>query len=113
MSEDEFAELAEEALADLPDQFAAALEIVAIVIEDDPPPDEPEDLLGLFEGVPLPERGFEGGDLPDLIRIFRNPTLAICQTREDVADEVYTTVFHELGHYFGLDDDRLHELDWA
>lgn len=53
-----------------------------------------------------------GGALPDRITIFRNPTLAICETREDVVEEVAVTVVHEIAHHFGIDDDRLHELGW-
>ena len=83
------------------------------LVEDESPPEEPE-LLGLYDGVPLTERDTSfGGVLPDRIIIFRNPTLAISDTADDVVDEVNITVVHEIAHYFGLDDDRLHDLGYA
>ena len=87
---------------------------VEVLVEDDAPDDDPE-LLGLYEGVPLTERDhmWAAGALPDRITIFRNPTLAICETREDVVEEVAVTVVHEIAHHFGIDDDRLHELGWG
>jgi predicted Zn-dependent protease with MMP-like domain len=87
---------------------------VVILVEDDPPDGE-DDLLGLYEGTPLTERdgGWATGSLPDRITIFRNPTLAGCDTREEVVDEVRVTVVHEIAHHFGIDDDRLHDLGWG
>ncbi|MGO1241484.1 MAG: metallopeptidase family protein, partial [Cellulosimicrobium funkei] len=78
-------------------------------------PDADPERLGLDEGVPLTARDHMGaaGALPDRITIFRNPTLAICETREDVVEEVAVTVVHEIAHHFGIDDDRLHELGWG
>lgn len=113
VSEERFVELAEQALASVPDQLAALLDNVVLFIEDDPPADEP-DLLGIYDGIPLTERdsGY-GGALPDRIVVFRNPTLAICETEADVVDEVNITVVHEIAHHFGIDDDRLHDLGYA
>ena len=72
-----------------------------------------EPLLGLYEGVPLTERGsWYAGVLPDRITVYRNPILAICDTDDDVVDEVHITVVHEIAHHFGIDDDRLHELGY-
>ena len=73
------------------------------------------DLLGLYEGVALTERDgwWAAGSLPDRITIFRRPTLAICETTEEVVEEVAITVVHEIAHHFGIDDDRLHELGWG
>jgi predicted Zn-dependent protease with MMP-like domain len=87
---------------------------VVVLVEDEPPPDDP-DLLGLYEGVPLTERdGFwAAGSLPDRITIFRLPTLAICADRAEVVEEVAITVVHEIAHHFGIDDARLHELGWS
>ena len=113
MGADEFEGYVNEALDSIPDELIDLLDNCIIVIADDAPPEDPE-LLGLYEGIPLTERGVSyGGVLPDTISIFRNPTLAICDTVEDVIDEVHITVVHEIAHYFGIDDDRLHELGYA
>ena len=113
MGADEFEDYVNEALDSIPDELIDLLDNCIIVIADDAPPEDPE-LLGLYEGVPLTERGVSyGGVLPDTISIFRNPTLAICDTVEDVIDEVHITVVHEIAHFFGIDDDRLHELGYA
>ncbi|MGN6744309.1 MAG: metallopeptidase family protein [Amnibacterium sp.] len=88
------------------------LENVAFVVEDEP--DDGEDLLGRYEGVDLTRRGRYGfGELPDRIVVFRLPHLAACETERELRDEVHTTLVHEIGHYYGIDDDRLHELGWA
>ncbi len=113
VDEDRFVELAEAALASLPPQLAGLLDNVVLFVEDDAPPEEP-DLLGLYDGVALTERDTTyGGVLPDRIMIFRRPTLAICETEQDVVDEVHITVVHEIAHHFGIDDDRLHDLGYA
>jgi len=101
------------AMDEVPGHFTAAMHNVAVVLEDHPPPGE--DLLGLFEGVPLTERNpfDEHGGLPDTITLYRVP---LCETATDLADLaewVRSTFFHELGHYLGLDEDRLHELGWG
>ncbi|MDR1824933.1 MAG: metallopeptidase family protein [Bifidobacteriaceae bacterium] len=113
MSREEFEQAVDDALAELPADFADLLTNTAVIVEDDPPPDEP-DLLGFYDGVALTEQwgGLESGQLPNVIVIFRNPTLRICDSREDVLEEVYVTVVHEVAHHFGIDDDRLHELGW-
>jgi predicted Zn-dependent protease with MMP-like domain len=113
LSDDRFAELVEEAFRSVPPELAALLDNVALFIEDDAPPDDP-DLLGVYDGIALTERDtMYGGVLPDRIVVFRNPTLAICDTEEDVVREVGITVVHEIAHHFGIDDDRLHELGYA
>ena len=113
MGADEFEGYVNEALDSIPDELIDLLDNCIIVIADDAPPEDPV-LLGLYEGIPLTERGVSyGGVLPDTISIFRNPTLAICDTVEDVIDEVHITVVHEIAHFFGIDDDRLHELGYA
>ena len=113
MRADEIEGYLNEALDSIPDELIDLLDNCIIVIADDAPPEDPE-LLGLYEGIPLTERGVSyGGVLPDTISIFRNPTLAICDTVEDVIDEVHITVVHEIAHFFGIDDDRLHELGYA
>jgi predicted Zn-dependent protease with MMP-like domain len=112
MSPEDFEQAVEDALADIPDDFAQLLENTAIIVEDDAPDNDPG-LLGLFEGVALTEQHDGDMQLPNVIYIFRNPTLEICETRDDVLDEVYITVMHEVAHHFGIDDDRLHELGWG
>ena len=113
MGADEFEEYVNDAIDSVPDELFDLLENCVIVIEDDGPADDPE-LLGLYDGVPLTERDTHyGGVLPDRITIFRNPTLAICDSVEDVVEEVHITVVHEIAHYFGIDDDRLHQLGYA
>ena len=114
MTRAEFEDAVRDALDEIPRDLAARIENVVVLVEDDAPADDPE-LLGLYEGTPLTERGtwWDAGALPDRITIYRNPTLAICDTREDVVEEVVITVVHEVAHYFGIDDARLHELGWA
>ena len=112
MSREEFEDLVAEALDEIPDEPARLVDNVVFVVEDDVPPGE-EPLLGLYEGVPLTERGsWYAGVLPDRITVYRNPILAICDTDDDVVDEVHVTVVHEIAHHFGIDDDRLHELGY-
>ncbi len=114
MTREDFEDAVRDGLDLVPADLAAQMDNVVVLVEDDAPPDDPE-LLGVYEGVPLTERDlmWAAGSLPDRITIFRNPTLAICATREDVVEEVAVTVVHEIAHHFGIDDDRLHELGWA
>ncbi|WP_022868233.1 metallopeptidase family protein [Schaalia vaccimaxillae] len=113
MSREDFETLVTDALDKIPEEFWAQLDNVAVFVEDDPPEGEPSDLLGLYDGVALTERGDYAGFLPDRVLVFRNPTLAICDSVQEVAEEVRITVVHEIGHYFGLDDEQLHEMGWA
>ena len=113
MGRDRFEELVGDALDAVPAQLLDLLDNVVILVEDDPPPDDP-DLLGVYEGYALTERGWDyGGVLPDRIIIYRRPILAICDSEEDVVEEVQVTVVHEIAHHFGIDDARLHELGWG
>lgn len=113
MSAADFEELVGQALDQVPAELAGLIDNCVILVEDDPPADEP-DLLGLYDGIPLTERGSDyAGVLPDRIFIFRLPTLAICDTVDEVVEEVHITVVHEIAHHFGIDDDRLHELGYA
>ncbi|MBQ1023030.1 metallopeptidase family protein [Micromonospora sp. C95] len=112
MGRERFEELVGEALDEVPEELLALMNNVVILVEDDPPPGE--ELLGLYEGHALTERGWDyAGVLPDRILIYRNPILRICQSDEDVVDEVAVTVVHEIAHHFGIDDARLHELGWG
>lgn len=108
----QFEDLVGRALDEIPPDLAQLMDNVVVLVEDDPPEGETP-LLGLYEGTPLTERdGWYAGVLPDRITVFRRPILAICDTYEDVVEEVRTTVVHEIAHHFGIDDERLHELGW-
>ncbi len=108
---EEFEELVAEALDEIPDELARLVDNVLFVVEDDS--EERGELLGLYEGIPLTERGTSyAGVMPDRITIYRLPILAICDSVEDVLDEVHVTVVHEIAHHFGIDDDRLHDLGY-
>ena len=98
------------ALDELPPHIAAALENVAVVVEDENP-DDP-DLLGLYHGVPLPERGDMAGGLPDKISIYRLPLEESFPDADELRDEIRITVLHELAHYFGLDEARIADLGY-
>jgi predicted Zn-dependent protease with MMP-like domain len=112
VSRERFEELVADALDEIPPELTAVMDNVVVLVEDEPPADEP-DLLGLYEGIALTERDASyAGVLPDRITIFRGPTCAVCDTEDEVVDEVATTVVHEIAHHFGIDDDRLHELGW-
>jgi predicted Zn-dependent protease with MMP-like domain len=111
LSRETFEDLVAEALDTIPPELASEMRNVAIVVEDEAPQ---RGLLGLYHGIPLTERGdWYGAVLPDRISIYRNEILRICNTHEDVVDEVRVTVVHEIAHHFGIDDDRLHELGWG
>jgi predicted Zn-dependent protease with MMP-like domain len=112
MSTQRFDELVSDALDQIPPELAAAIENVVILVEARHP--EEPDLLGLYEGVALTERDSSyAGSLPDAITIYRDALLDICETDDEVVEEVTVTVVHEIAHHFGIDDDRLHELGWA
>lgn len=112
MSREEFEDLVDRAMESVPEEFWDMVDNLAVIVEDDPPADQPG-LLGLYEGVPLTERGDYAGVLPDRVFVYRNPTLRICETPEQVAEEVEVTVVHEIAHFFGIDDERLEELGWG
>jgi predicted Zn-dependent protease with MMP-like domain len=113
MTRMEFERAVEDALDLIPDYLADLMDNVVILVEDDAPEDDP-DLLGLYEGTALTDRGLSWGhgDLPDRIFIYMNNTLNECDSKDDVRDEVAVTVIHEIAHHFGIDDERLHELGW-
>jgi predicted Zn-dependent protease with MMP-like domain len=105
-----FEEMVGIALDGLPPELGKLMRNVAVVVELD---GGPPGLLGLYEGVPLTERSHEySGLLPDRITIYRDAICEICATEADVVEEVRRTVVHEVGHHFGIDDDRLHALGW-
>jgi predicted Zn-dependent protease with MMP-like domain len=98
-----------EALDDLPDELMPVLDNVVVVVEDRNA-DEPE-LLGLYDGVPHTERS--GQESPDVVSIYRLALCDECDDEDDLAEEIYVTVIHELAHAAGIDDERLDELGWA
>ncbi len=113
MARDRFEDLVSAALDEVPPELTALMDNCVVLVEDDPPEGEP-DLLGVYVGTPLTDRG-QGYSmaLPDRITIFRRPTLAMCSSEAEVVAEVHITVVHEIAHHFGLDDERLHELGYA
>ncbi len=104
----EFERLVRNAIEALPERFRSRLDNVEIVIEDSAGNDH---LLGHYRGVPLPNRGSGyGGVLPDKITIYRRPIERRARTADELAEQVRITVWHEIAHHFGIDDDRLKEL---
>jgi predicted Zn-dependent protease with MMP-like domain len=113
MTAEAFEGLVADALDQIPPELARLIDNCVILVEEFPPPDDP-DLLGVYDGIPLTERGETySGALPDRILIFRAPILAMCDTQDQVVEEVHITVVHEIAHHFGIDDDRLHELGYG
>ncbi len=117
MERERFRELVREAVASLPADLLDRVQNVEIVIEWRPTAQDRRQaglggtLLGLYHGVPLPARGENYNlVLPDKISIYQRPIESICASDEEVRKQVRTTVLHEIGHYFGIDDQRLHEL---
>jgi predicted Zn-dependent protease with MMP-like domain len=111
MSEESFESLVTEVLDELPDEMVDGLDNVVFLVEDEHPD---EDLLGLYEGVAITDRGQYGfGELPDRIMIYRLPHLDASQTLDELRSDVRTTLVHEIAHFYGIDDEQLHELGWA
>ena len=113
MDADAFGDLVADELDLLPDDMIDGLDNVVFVVEDRPE-DGSLDLLGLYDGLALTERDRYGiGELPDRIIVYREPHLHACETVAELRDEVHRTLVHEIAHFYGIDDDRLHELGWA
>ena len=105
-----FEEMVGQALDGLPPRLGTLMRNVAVTVDN-----ESRDLrlLGLYEGVPLTSRtSHYSAVMPDRITIFRHAICSICNTEDEVVEQVRRTVIHEVGHHFGIDDDRLHELGW-
>ncbi|MGI0522500.1 metallopeptidase family protein [Microbacterium maritypicum] len=108
-----FEELVIDELDRLPDDMVEGLENVVFVVEDRPE-DGSLDLLGLYDGLALTERTQYGmGELPDRIVVYREPHLAQCETDDELREEIHTTLVHEIAHFYGIDDEQLHEMGWA
>jgi predicted Zn-dependent protease with MMP-like domain len=111
--DEEFEGLVAKALDEIPPELANLIDNVVVLVEPEPPADDP-DLLGLYDGVPLTERDSNYTFLPpDRIFVYRGPLLRMCQSPEELVEEVHITVVHEIAHHFGIDDDSLHDLGYA
>jgi predicted Zn-dependent protease with MMP-like domain len=120
MTRERFTELVEEALREIPRRFRTAMKNVAVIVEDEPPPhilqemeiEPPDSLFGLYQGTPLPERGWTyGNTLPDRISIYQQPIVEACEDDEEIRDCVAETVIHEFGHYFGMNEEQIEEIE--
>jgi len=116
MDRKRFEELVSQAIDSLPEEFLDVLNNIDIVVEDEPTREQLSelhhgDLLGLYEGVPLTERGSGYAlVLPDKISIFQKPIESKCRTEADIAREIRSTIQHEIAHHFGISDERLDKL---
>ena len=119
-SADQFQVLVTEAMASLPQRFRDAMVNMAIVVEDEPTLDQlrevevepPDTIYGIYEGIPLPERQWaQGNVLPDKITIFRVPILEDSLDEDDIVVGVGETLIHEVGHYFGLSEEEIMEIE--
>lgn len=119
ISDEQFEELINEALVSLPGEHVSNIQNVAILLEDDPTPDQREklqlrddqSLYGLYEGVPLTQRQGQQPMLPDKITLFKNPIITGASFLSDVQEQIRHTLWHEIGHYYGLDHKRIRELE--
>lgn len=119
ISDPDFEQIVAEAVERVPAPYRQRLDNIAFLVEDEPSIEQRqkmalrphETLFGLYEGVPLPQRGGAMKLLPDKITIFRRPLLAVSSNLADLRRHVGHTVWHEVAHYFGLDHDRIDELD--
>lgn len=113
LDEEAFERLVVDELDLLPDDMVEGLDNVVFVTESRPE-DGSLDLLGLYDGVAMTERGAYGfGELPDRIVLYREPLLAISEDLQELKDQIHVTLVHEIAHFYGLDDAQLHELGWA
>jgi len=112
MDPQRFDQLVSDALDLIPPALTDAMDNVVVLVADRHP--DEDDLLGIYEGVALTERNSDyTGALPDAITIYRDALLDVCDSEEEVVDQVAVTVIHEIAHHFGIDDDRLDELGWG
>lgn len=119
LTDSEFDQLISRAMDELPQKYIKGLDNVAIVYADDPDENqrikaqlrENSLLLGLYEGIPLTQRGAGySGVLPDKITLFKHPILAIVHSPEQLFEQIKRTLWHEIAHYYGLNHDRIDEL---
>jgi predicted Zn-dependent protease with MMP-like domain len=120
MTRDRFRQLVDEALGTIPEEFREAMHNIAIVVEDAPSPakleevgiEPPDTLFGLYEGVPLTERGWaDGNALPDKITLYQQPIEDASADEDDIVVGIGETLIHEIGHYFGLSEEEIEEIE--
>ncbi len=119
ISDEQFADLIDEAFDTLPKEHRKAIKNVALIYADEPTPKQREELrlqcnqtlFGLYEGVPLTRRGGHTNFAPDKITLFKNPMLSSVSTVSELREQVRHTLWHEVAHYFGLDHDQIHKLE--
>jgi predicted Zn-dependent protease with MMP-like domain len=120
MTRQRFSQLVEEALREIPARFRREMRNVAVVVEDEPSPDVLEDLeveegdtlFGLYQGTPLPDRSWSyGNTLPDRISIYQGPIEEACEDDEEIRNCIAETVIHEFGHYFGMSEEEIEEIE--
>ena len=120
MTRQKFERLVEEALREIPKRFRKAMHNVAVVVEDEPPEDvldeleveEGDSLFGLYQGTPLTERSWgHGNNLPDRISIYQGPIEDACEDEDQIRDCIAETVIHEFGHYFGMSEEEIEEIE--
>ncbi len=120
MTRAEFRRLVSEAVDTIPERFQQHLRNIAIVVEDEPSPEllhemeiePPDTLFGLYQGTPLTERRWDHGNtLPDRIAIYQGPIEDVCETRGEIITQVGETLIHEVGHFFGLSEEAIREIE--
>jgi predicted Zn-dependent protease with MMP-like domain len=120
MTRAQFRELVDEALESIPAKFREAMQNIAIVVEDEPTPEEladvevepPDTLLGLYQGTPLTERQWAHGNvLPDKITLYQGPIEDSSEDEDDVVVAIGETLIHEIGHYFGLSEEEIEDIE--
>ncbi|MGB4705585.1 MAG: metallopeptidase family protein [Candidatus Saccharicenans sp.] len=110
LSRERFQELVERALKNIPRRFARQIKNVAVLVEDHPPPGQ--NLLGLYHGVPLKHRGSYYGNVPpDVIVLYKVPIEMLCENEDQVQERIEEVLLHEIGHYFGMDERTLREIE--
>ncbi|MCM1013845.1 metallopeptidase family protein [Brevibacterium sp. XM4083] len=112
LSDEEFDAILDEAVESLPAGVTDELDNVALFVEDRPE-DGSRTLLGLYHGIPIGERGQSGLEMPDTIFLYRDNLIAFARDRDDLREQLVITIVHEIAHFYGIDDDRLHEIGWG
>ena len=113
IADDDFDALVDEAFDKIPEALLANVDNLIFVVEDEP--EDGSNMLGVYEGFALTERdsSYGLGQLPDRIVLFKGPLTRLCADEDELYDEIVVTLAHELGHYHGIEEDRLHELGWG